>query len=189
MKVQVSAGDTFSRQGSLRLDHGYWAVLQLKTGTQTQKVRVANEWKELMTRWYQFGAFCLLFSVHMEQHPYREDIYRVPRNQSIAHIKSVLFYDKSRYKLSDLTDPAAPLKLTIMIIRSCVVCRWIFPMTKMFSLSMMSHCLVFVTDQPDLELSSKNKEGLIYPMDKVWDDQNSGKFLMVDKTSLLICSL
>jgi alpha-D-xyloside xylohydrolase len=55
-----------------------------------------EEWRELMTRWYQFGSFCPIFRVH-GQFPYRE-IYNVAPEDHPAY-KSMLYYDKLRYRL------------------------------------------------------------------------------------------
>jgi alpha-D-xyloside xylohydrolase len=48
------------------------------------------------TRWYQFGAFCPLFRVH-GQFPFRE-MYNIAPKGSPAY-KSMLYYDKLRYRL------------------------------------------------------------------------------------------
>ena len=60
MKNQVSAGVNFSMSGLpyWTMDIGGFAV---ENRYANAKGEVANEWKELMTRWYQFGAFCPLF--------------------------------------------------------------------------------------------------------------------------------
>lgn len=55
-----------------------------------------REWRELMTRWYQFGAFCPLFRVH-GQYPYRE-IFNVAPVNHLAY-RSMLYYDKLRYRM------------------------------------------------------------------------------------------
>jgi alpha-D-xyloside xylohydrolase len=55
-----------------------------------------DEWRELMTRWYQFGAFCPIFRVH-GQYPYRE-IFNVAPASHPAY-KSMLYYDQLRYRL------------------------------------------------------------------------------------------
>lgn len=55
-----------------------------------------EEWRELNTRWYQFGAFCPIFRVH-GQFPYRE-IFNIAPNNHPAYI-SMLYYNKLRYKL------------------------------------------------------------------------------------------
>lgn len=54
------------------------------------------EWRELNTRWYQFGAFCPLFRVH-GQYPFRE-IYNIAPEGHPAYA-SMLYYNKLRYTL------------------------------------------------------------------------------------------
>ena len=55
-----------------------------------------NEWRELNTRWYQFGAFAPLFRVH-GQYPYREIFHIAPENHPAY--RSMLYYNKLRYRL------------------------------------------------------------------------------------------
>jgi len=55
-----------------------------------------DEWRELMTRWFQFAAFCPLFRVHGE-YPYREMFYVAPTDHPAY--QSMLYYDKLRYRL------------------------------------------------------------------------------------------
>ena len=95
MKNQVSAGVNFSMSGLpyWTMDIGGFAV---ENRYANAKGEVANEWKELMTRWYQFGAFCPLFRSH-GQYPYRE-IFNTAQPTDSAY-QSVLFYDKLRYRL------------------------------------------------------------------------------------------
>ena len=95
MKNQVSAGVNFSLSGLpyWTMDIGGFAV---ENRYANAKGEVANEWKELMTRWYQFGAFCPLFRSH-GQYPYRE-IFNTAQPTDTAY-QSVLFYDKLRYRL------------------------------------------------------------------------------------------
>ena len=54
------------------------------------------EWRELMTRWFQFGTFCPLFRVH-GQFPYREMFNVAPENHPAY--QAMLAYDKLRYRL------------------------------------------------------------------------------------------
>ena len=98
MKNQVSAGVNFSMSGLpyWTMDIGGFAV---ENRYANAKGEVANEWKELMTRWYQFGAFCPLFRSH-GQYPYRE-IFNTAQPTDSAY-QSVLFYDKLRYRLLTL---------------------------------------------------------------------------------------
>jgi alpha-D-xyloside xylohydrolase len=95
MKNQVSAGVNFSMSGLpyWTMDIGGFAV---ENRYADAKGEVANEWKELMTRWYQFGAFCPLFRSH-GQYPYRE-IFNTAQPTDTAY-QSILFYDKLRYRL------------------------------------------------------------------------------------------
>jgi len=55
-----------------------------------------EEWRELMSRWFQFSAFCPLFRVH-GQFPYRE-MFNVAPDDHPAY-QSMLAYDKLRYRL------------------------------------------------------------------------------------------
>ncbi|MBN1926793.1 MAG: DUF5110 domain-containing protein [Prolixibacteraceae bacterium] len=55
-----------------------------------------KEWREINTRWYQFGVFCPLFRIH-GQYPFRE-IYNLAPENSVEY-KSMVYYDKLRYRL------------------------------------------------------------------------------------------
>ncbi|QJD94392.1 DUF5110 domain-containing protein [Mucilaginibacter robiniae] len=95
MKAQIAAGINFSLSGMpyWTMDIGGFAVEQRyekPIGTDL------DEWRESMTRWYQFGAFAPLFRVH-GQFPYRE-IYNVAPQGHPAY-QSMLYYDKLRYRL------------------------------------------------------------------------------------------
>lgn len=95
MKAQVSAGINFSMSGIpyWTMDIGGFAV-----EPRFEKPNAADleEWREQMTRWYQYGAFCPLFRVH-GQFPYREIFNTAPEDH--AAYKSMLYYDKLRYRL------------------------------------------------------------------------------------------
>lgn len=95
MKDQISAGMNFSMSGIpyWTMDIGGFAVEQRYLQPQGENL---EEWREQMTRWYQFGAFCPLFRVH-GQFPYRE-IYNVAPADHPAY-QSMLYYDKLRYRL------------------------------------------------------------------------------------------
>jgi len=95
LKAQISAGLNFSLSGTpyWTTDIGGFAVeprYEHATGTDL------DEWRELMTRWFQFGAFCPLFRVH-GQYPYRE-IFNVAPEDHLAY-QTMLEYDKLRYRL------------------------------------------------------------------------------------------
>ena len=95
MKTQIAAGLNFSLSGIpyWTMDIGGFAVehrYEHATGKDLE------EWREQMTRWYQFGAFCPLFRVH-GQFPYRE-IYNTAPEEHPAY-QSMLYYDRLRYRL------------------------------------------------------------------------------------------
>ena len=94
-KTQIPAGINLSLSGLpyWTTDIGGFAVerrYEKATGKDLE------EWRELQTRWYQFGTFCPLFRVH-GQYPYRE-IYNVSAEGSVTY-ESMLYYNKLRYRL------------------------------------------------------------------------------------------
>ncbi|MGA9292155.1 MAG: TIM-barrel domain-containing protein [Ignavibacteriaceae bacterium] len=92
---QIPAGLNFSLSGLpyWTTDIGGFAVEQRYENP--DKANLA-EWRELMTRWFQFGTFCPLFRVH-GQYPYRE-IFNIAPEDHPAY-KTMLAYDKLRYRL------------------------------------------------------------------------------------------
>src|SRR5436190_6093637 len=95
MKNQIAAGINFSLSGLpyWTMDIGGFVVPE-----KFEKPNAENleEWRELNTRWYQFGAFVPLFRAH-GQYPYREIFNIAPENHPAY--QSFLFYDKLRYRL------------------------------------------------------------------------------------------
>jgi alpha-D-xyloside xylohydrolase len=95
MKTQITAGLNFSMSGLpyWTMDIGGFAV-----ENRFVKPNAADleEWRELQTRWYQFGAFVPLFRSH-GQAPSRE-IFNIAPEDHQAY-KSMLFYNKLRYRL------------------------------------------------------------------------------------------
>jgi alpha-D-xyloside xylohydrolase len=95
MKTQISAGLNFSLSGM-----PYWTmdIGGFSVERRYEKAAGADleEWRELNTRWYQFGSFVPLFRVH-GQFPYRE-IYNIAPESHPAY-KSMLYYSKLRYRL------------------------------------------------------------------------------------------
>ncbi|TAN14721.1 MAG: DUF5110 domain-containing protein [Chitinophagaceae bacterium] len=95
MKNQIAAGISFSMSGI-----PYWTMDIGGFATETRFLHPdkqnLEEWREQMTRWYQFGAFCPLFRAH-GQAPYREPFNVAPPG-SPAY-ESILYYDKLRYRL------------------------------------------------------------------------------------------
>jgi len=55
-----------------------------------------NEWRELNTRWFQFGSFCPIFRSH-GQYPLRE-VYNISPEGHPAY-ESMVYYDRLRYYL------------------------------------------------------------------------------------------
>ncbi|WP_442588059.1 glycoside hydrolase family 31 protein [Pedobacter sp. AW31-3R] len=95
MKNQIAAGINFSLSGM-----PYWTM---DIGGFSVEKRYAegydsalDEWRELNTRWYQFGTFVPLFRVH-GQFPYRE-VYNIAPENHPAY-KSMLYYNRLRYRL------------------------------------------------------------------------------------------
>jgi alpha-D-xyloside xylohydrolase len=95
LKAQVSAGLNFTIAGIpyWTTDIGGFAV-EPRYERPTEKD--TEEWRELNTRWFQFGTFCALFRSHGE-FPYRE-IYSIAPEHSPAYTTMVA-YDKLRYRL------------------------------------------------------------------------------------------
>jgi len=95
MKAQISAGINFSMSGI-----PYWTMdiggFVVEKRFENPNEKDLDEWRELMTRWYQFGAFAPLFRVH-GQYPYRE-IYNTAPEDHPAY-QSMLYYNKLRYRL------------------------------------------------------------------------------------------
>lgn len=104
MKAQISAGLNFSISGipfwtmdigGFCVENRYVAAQKLydKTGQENDDLK---EWRELNTRWYQFGAFCPLYRAH-GQWPYRE-IYNIAPDNHPAY-ESMVYYTRLRYSL------------------------------------------------------------------------------------------
>ncbi len=95
MKSQISAGINFSLSGL-----PYWTMdiggFSVERRYERPNAADLAEWRELNTRWYQFGAFVPLFRSH-GQFPFRE-MYNIAPPEHPAY-KSMLFYNKLRYRL------------------------------------------------------------------------------------------
>jgi alpha-D-xyloside xylohydrolase len=100
MKDQIAVGMNFSISGIpyWTMDIGGFAVENRYGAYPGTVITPANldEWRELNTRWYQFGAFCPLFRAH-GQLPLREPFNIAPANHPAY--QSILYYDKLRYRL------------------------------------------------------------------------------------------
>jgi len=95
MRAQITAGVNFSMSGLpyWTMDIGGFVVPAKFEKPDSENL---EEWRELATRWSQFGAFAPLFRSH-GQFPYREVFNTAPENHPAY--KSFLYYDKLRYRL------------------------------------------------------------------------------------------
>jgi alpha-D-xyloside xylohydrolase len=95
MKAQISAGLNFALSGL-----PYWTMdiggFSTEARYQNAQGEDLEEWRELITRWYQFGTFCPLFRAHGE-FPYRE-VFNVAPEDHPAY-QSILAHIKMRYRL------------------------------------------------------------------------------------------
>ncbi len=92
---QISAGLNFSISGIPYWTHDIGGF-SLEKRYENPKGQDLDEWRELNTRWFQFGSFCPIFRVH-GQYPYREMFNIAPENHPA--FKSMLYYDKLRHRL------------------------------------------------------------------------------------------
>ncbi len=92
---QISAGLNFSLSGIPYWTHDIGGF-SVEKRYENAKGEDLKEWRELNTRWFQFGAFSPLFRSH-GQLPYRE-IYNIAPENSVEY-KSMVYYDKLRYSL------------------------------------------------------------------------------------------
>ena len=92
---QISAGMNLSLSGvpSWTHDIGGFALEDRYTNQDPAHV---EEWRELYTRWFQFGAFSPLFRAHGE-FPYRE-IFAIAPDGTPTY-DSQVYYDRLRYRL------------------------------------------------------------------------------------------
>ena len=104
MRAQMTAGLNYSISGVpfWGMDQGGFCVEKRYEVAQQlfDRMKVENEdlkeWRELQTRWNQFGTFIPLFRSH-GQWPLRE-IWNIAPDDHPAY-KSFLYYDKLRYRL------------------------------------------------------------------------------------------
>jgi alpha-D-xyloside xylohydrolase len=97
MKAQISAGLNYSLSGIpyWTMDIGGFCVEGRYTRAREGSEDL-EEWRELNTRWYQFGSFCPLFRSH-GQFPLRE-VYNIAPGGHPAY-NSMVYFDKLRYYL------------------------------------------------------------------------------------------
>jgi len=87
---------TFDIGGFTPEDRYRWGANGANGSWQDIDPRYQPEWQELLTRWYQFGAFAPLYRSH-GQNPWRE-IYSIAPEGS-APYESMVWYTKLRYRL------------------------------------------------------------------------------------------
>ena len=104
LKAQIPAGINFSLSGVpfWTMDIGGFCVENryvnaynnyLRNGKESETL---DEWRELNTRWFQFGALCPLFRSH-GQFPYREPWHIAPEGHEAY--ESMAYYLNLRYQL------------------------------------------------------------------------------------------
>ncbi|MFL9484344.1 TIM-barrel domain-containing protein [Chitinophagaceae bacterium LWZ2-11] len=95
MKNQITAGVNYSMSGLpyWTMDVGGFVVPEKFEKPNAESL---EEWRELMTRWSQFGSFVPLFRLH-GQYPYREIFNTAPQEHPAYN--SFVYYDKLRYRL------------------------------------------------------------------------------------------
>lgn len=95
LAAQIPAGLNFSLSGI-----PYWTTdiggFAVESRYERPNDGDLDEWRELNTRWFQFGAFCPLFRSH-GQFPYREMFNLAPDDHPAY--QTMLAYDKLRYRL------------------------------------------------------------------------------------------
>ena len=104
MRAQMTAGLNYAMsgipfwgmdQGGFCVENRYVIAQSIydKSGVENEDLK---EWRELQTRWNQFGTFIPLFRAH-GQWPLRE-IWNIAPDEHPAY-KSFVYYDKLRYRL------------------------------------------------------------------------------------------
>ncbi|MCC9137584.1 TIM-barrel domain-containing protein [Pontibacter silvestris] len=97
MGRQIPAGLNFSMSGL-----PYWTTdiggffVENKYDRPDPKGDALEEWRELETRWYQYGTFTPLYRSH-GQYPYRE-VFNIAPEDHKAY-QSIVYYNKLRYRL------------------------------------------------------------------------------------------
>ncbi|MCC8153953.1 MAG: DUF5110 domain-containing protein, partial [Tannerellaceae bacterium] len=178
MKAQMSAGLNFAMSGIpyWTMDIGGFSVenryMRAKEGSEDMR-----EWRELNTRWYQYGAFCPLFRSH-GQYPYRE-IYHISPEGTPTY-SSMKYYTELRYKLMPYIYSLAGLTWfdDYTIMRALVMDytndknTWEIDDQFMFGPAFMA-CPVY-------EYKARNRD--VYFPAGLWYDYYSGKTIQGGKT-------
>ncbi|HJS92580.1 MAG TPA: TIM-barrel domain-containing protein [Steroidobacteraceae bacterium] len=95
LENQIAAGVGFSLSGlpNWTMDIGGY---QPEARYLHPDAKSLEEWRELNTRWFEFGAFCPVFRSH-GQAPHREIYNLAPVNSAVY--ATLVYYDKLRYRL------------------------------------------------------------------------------------------
>jgi alpha-D-xyloside xylohydrolase len=95
LRNQIAAGVGFSLSGlpNWTMDIGGY---QPESRYLHPDAKDLEEWRELNTRWFEFGAFCPVFRSH-GQMPYREIFNLAPVGSDVYH--ALVYYDELRYRL------------------------------------------------------------------------------------------
>ena len=104
MRSQITAGLNYSLCGNpyWTMDIGGFCVENRYVNAQRMFDRLRletpdlTEWRELQTRWYQFGTFCPIYRAH-GQFPLREVWNIAPENHPAY--RSIVWYNRLRYRL------------------------------------------------------------------------------------------
>ena len=94
-REQISAGINFSMSGVPIWSHDIGGYTQEERFIKPKPADLA-EWRELNTRWFQFGAFSPVFRSHGEN--IRREIFEMSPAGSPSY-RSMVWYDKLRYRL------------------------------------------------------------------------------------------
>ena len=95
LREQISAGLNFSLSGDPNWSHdigGYTMELRFQKPTPAE----LDEWRELNTRWFQFGAFSPIFRSHGEN--IKREIFEMSAQGSPTY-NSMVWYERLRYRL------------------------------------------------------------------------------------------
>ena len=95
LRDQIAAGINLSMSGDPNWSHdigGYTMEQRFSKPTAAD----LDEWRELNTRWFQFGAFSPIFRSHGEN--IQREIYEMSPDGSLTY-SSMVWYDRLRYRL------------------------------------------------------------------------------------------
>jgi alpha-D-xyloside xylohydrolase len=172
MRSQISAGLNFSMSGL-----PYWTMdiggFSVERRYENAKGKDLDEWREQMTRWYQFGSFCPLFRVH-GQYPYREIFNTAPEGHPAY--RSMLYYDRLRYRLLPYIYSLAAMvtREDYTIMRGLVMD---FPRdTAVYNIADQYLFGPSLLINPVCEYESSSRE-VYLPAGQGWYDLYSGKYL------------